>query len=147
MLRLITPTTFTGATPRIDADIHGVACPAGQPRLLFLAAANRDPSTFPDPDRFDIGREPNLHLIFSAGGHFCLGAPLARLHGACPAWPPSPRPTSPPASPSARSASSPSPGTKADPGPSRATGSRITNGLGRERTGQARKARQSLMYY
>src|ERR1700691_4163518 len=49
MLRLITPTTFTGATPRTDADIDGVACPAGQPRLLLLAAANRDPSTFPCP--------------------------------------------------------------------------------------------------
>ena len=81
MLRLITPTTFTGATPHIDIDIHGVACPAGQPRLLFLAAANRDPSTFPDPDRFDISRDPNPHLSFAAGGHFCLGAPLARLHG------------------------------------------------------------------
>jgi pimeloyl-[acyl-carrier protein] synthase len=81
MLRLITPTTFTGATPRTDADIDGVACPAGQPRLLFLAAANRDPSTFPDPDRFDISRDPNPHLSFAAGAHFCLGAPLARLHG------------------------------------------------------------------
>ena len=81
MLRLITPTTFTGATPRTDADIHGVTCPAGQPRLLFLAAANRDPSAFPDPDRFDISREPNPHLSFAAGAHFCLGAPLARLHG------------------------------------------------------------------
>ena len=81
MLRLITPTTFTGATPRTDADIDGVPCPAGQPRLLFLAAANRDPSTFPDPDRFDISREPNPHLSFAAGAHFCLGAPLARLHG------------------------------------------------------------------
>jgi pimeloyl-[acyl-carrier protein] synthase len=81
MLRLITPTPFTGATPRTDADIHGVTCPAGQPRLLFLAAANRDPSTFPDPDRFDISREPNPHLSFAAGAHFCLGAPLARLHG------------------------------------------------------------------
>jgi pimeloyl-[acyl-carrier protein] synthase len=81
MLRLITPTTFTAATPRSDADIHGVPCAKGQPRLLFLAAANRDPGTFPDPDRFDIGREPNPHLSFSAGAHFCLGAPLARLHG------------------------------------------------------------------
>jgi pimeloyl-[acyl-carrier protein] synthase len=81
MLRLITPTTFTGATPRTDADIDGVTCPAGKPRLLFLAAANRDPATFPDPDRFDISREPNPHLSFSAGGHFCLGAPLARMHG------------------------------------------------------------------
>jgi pimeloyl-[acyl-carrier protein] synthase len=81
MLRLITPTTFTGATPRSDADMHGVTCPAGQPRLLFLAAANRDPRTFPDPDRFDISREPNPHLSFAAGAHFCLGAPLARMHG------------------------------------------------------------------
>ncbi len=81
MLRLITPTTFTGATPRTDADIHGVTCPAGQPRLLFLAAANRDPAAFPDPDRFDISREPNPHLSFAAGAHFCLGAPLARVHG------------------------------------------------------------------
>jgi pimeloyl-[acyl-carrier protein] synthase len=81
MLRLITPTTFTGVTPRTDADIHGVACPAGQPRLLFLAAANRDPAAFPDPDRFDISRTPNPHLSFSAGAHFCLGAPLARMHG------------------------------------------------------------------
>ena len=81
MLRLITPTTFTGATPRADADIDGVTCPAGQPRLLFLAAANRDSSAFADPDRFDISRNPNPHLSFSAGGHFCLGAPLARMHG------------------------------------------------------------------
>ncbi|HTZ25253.1 MAG TPA: cytochrome P450 [Streptosporangiaceae bacterium] len=81
MLRLITPTTFTGVTPRTDADIHGVTCLAGQPRLLFLAAANRDPSAFPDPDRFDISRTPNHHLSFSAGAHFCLGAPLARMHG------------------------------------------------------------------
>jgi pimeloyl-[acyl-carrier protein] synthase len=81
MLRVITPTTFTAATPRSDADIHGVRCAAGQPRLLFLAAANRDPGTFPDPDRFDISRERNPHLSFSAGAHFCLGAPLARLHG------------------------------------------------------------------
>src|ERR1700727_344986 len=81
MLRLITPTTFTGATPRTDADIHGVTAPAGQPPPLFLAAANPDPPPFPDPDRFDINREPNPHLSFAAGAHFCLGAPLARLHG------------------------------------------------------------------
>ena len=81
MLRLITPITFTAVAPRTDADIQGVACPAGQPRPLFLAAANRDPATFPDPDRFDISRTPNPHLSFSAGAHFCLGAPLARMHG------------------------------------------------------------------
>jgi pimeloyl-[acyl-carrier protein] synthase len=81
MLRLITPVTFTAATPRNDAEIHGVPCAAVSPRLLFLASANRDPGTFPDPDRFDISRDPNPHLSFAAGAHFCLGAPLARLHG------------------------------------------------------------------
>ncbi len=81
MLRLIAPTTFTAATPRTGADIHDIPCAAARQRLLFLAAANRDPGIFPDADRFDISRDPNPHLSFSAGAHFCLGAPLARLHG------------------------------------------------------------------
>ncbi len=81
MLRLITPTTFTAATPRDDADIHGVPCTAGQPRLLFLAAANRDPATFPDPDRFDISRAPKPPPQLLRRRPLLPRRPLARLHG------------------------------------------------------------------
>jgi cytochrome P450 len=49
--------------------------------LIVLAAANRDPSEFPEPDRLDLGREPNRHLTFSHGMHYCLGAALARVEG------------------------------------------------------------------
>ena len=66
MLRLICPVTFTGATARTDATVHGTSMAAGEQRLLFLAAANRDPAAFPDPDRFDLSRDPNPHLSFSA---------------------------------------------------------------------------------
>ncbi|GGL94634.1 cytochrome P450 [Streptomyces fumigatiscleroticus] len=62
--------------------LGGVRIPAGERVVLSIAAANRDPARFPDPDRFDIRRDPaatRAHLAFGHGVHHCLGAPLARL--------------------------------------------------------------------
>lgn len=65
-----------------DIEIGGKVIPRGDIVLATVLAANRDPSVFPDPDKFDIMREPNKHIAFGNGIHFCLGAPLARLEGA-----------------------------------------------------------------
>jgi cytochrome P450 len=62
-----------------DIDIGGTTIPAGAPITLMLAAGNRDPNRFPDPDRFDPDRTGNEHLGFGGGIHYCYGAPLARM--------------------------------------------------------------------
>lgn len=62
-------------------EIGGRTLGQGQRVFAFLNAANRDPEQFDDADRFDVGRNPNAHLTFGHGIHFCLGAPLARLEG------------------------------------------------------------------
>ncbi|KQZ88548.1 hypothetical protein ASD62_03690 [Phycicoccus sp. Root563] len=80
LLRLVSPTTLTGVTATADVQIASCEVPAGANRAVVFAAANRDPSTFTDPDTFDPTRTPNPHVSFSAGVHYCLGAPLARLH-------------------------------------------------------------------
>ncbi|MDH6136733.1 cytochrome P450 [Kitasatospora sp. MAA4] len=65
--------------PLEDLVIGGVTVPAGETVLLSLAAANRDPGHFADPDRLDLARRENGHLALGLGIHYCLGAPLARL--------------------------------------------------------------------
>ena len=62
-----------------DVEIAGTAIAKDERVHLLFAAANRDPSAFAEPDRFDIGRAPNHHLSFGLGVHFCLGASLARM--------------------------------------------------------------------
>jgi cytochrome P450 len=61
--------------------VGGVDIAAGEPVLVVLAAADRDPERFPDPDRLDLDRNATGHLALGHGIHFCLGAPLARLEG------------------------------------------------------------------
>jgi cytochrome P450 len=62
-----------------DVEIAGVRIPAGALVVPMLGSANRDERRFPDPDRFDVGRNPQGHVGFGFGKHFCLGASLARL--------------------------------------------------------------------
>ncbi len=79
VLRYRSPLQWIGRVARHDVDIHGQVIPAGTFVLVMIGAANRDPRQFPDPNRFDITRDPNPHLAFGHGVHFCLGAALARL--------------------------------------------------------------------
>ncbi len=73
------------ATMRFAAEeipvADGLTIARGDAVSLVLAAANRDPAQFPQPDHFDITRTPNRHLGFGQGIHYCLGAPLARIEG------------------------------------------------------------------
>ena len=79
LIRYDSPLQLFERTAKQDADIGGVRIPAGRKVAALLGAANRDPAVFADPDRLDVGRDPNPHLGFGAGIHYCLGAPLARV--------------------------------------------------------------------
>ncbi|MPY48063.1 cytochrome P450 family protein [Streptomyces acidicola] len=79
-LRYNSPVNATAFRFAAEAlDLAGTRIPAGDPVLISLAAASRDPLHFPEPDRFDIRREGPAHLGFGHGLHHCLGAPLARV--------------------------------------------------------------------
>jgi cytochrome P450 len=81
LLRFDGPVQRTARIPSADITVGGRTIKAGEMVMPFLAAADRDPAQFPDPDRLDIGRTENRHIAFGWGIHFCLGAPLARLEG------------------------------------------------------------------
>jgi cytochrome P450 len=81
VLRYRSPGQIMFRATRREVELHGRRIPAGKMLLVGVGAANRDPAVFADPDRFDIGRDPNPHLAFGHGIHFCIGAPLARLEG------------------------------------------------------------------
>lgn len=81
LLRYESPVQLTSRMATVDFEIGGKPVRAGQEVCLMLAAANRDPEQFPDPDTLDLGRIDNAHLAFGHGTHFCLGASLARLEG------------------------------------------------------------------
>ena len=79
MLRWVSPIKSMSRRVTQDVDLRGQALRAGDDLLLFYPSANRDEAHFTDPFRFDIRREPNHHLAFGFGHHFCLGNALARL--------------------------------------------------------------------
>jgi cytochrome P450 len=79
VLRYLPPVWFLFRQTTSEVELAGQSIPANQMLLAWTASANRDPAQFPDPDHFEIEREPNRHLAFGHGIHFCVGAPLARL--------------------------------------------------------------------
>lgn len=78
MLRWASSTPYNRRTATRDVELRGQKIRAGDKVTLWWASANRDEDVFPDPFRFDVRRQPNPHLTFGYGNHFCLGAALAR---------------------------------------------------------------------
>jgi cytochrome P450 len=80
-LRFESPVQIGNRLATIDTVVGGVAMAAGSFVTIGIAAANRDPAEFPDPDRLDLGRTPNRHVAFASGVHFCVGLNIARMEG------------------------------------------------------------------
>ena len=79
MLRYDSPVQLIHRQVMEDIEVGGLRLRQGETILTLLGAANRDPARFPEPDRFDLGRQGKDHLAFAWGLHFCLGARLARM--------------------------------------------------------------------
>ena len=80
LLRYTSPVLMTTERYALEnAMVHGVAIPRGEMTLGVIGSANRDDTVFDNPNELQITREPNRHLSFGQGIHFCLGAPLARM--------------------------------------------------------------------
>lgn len=79
MIRWTTPVKEFMRTAQQDYEIRGTRIKAGEAVLLSYVSGNRDEEVFDEPFTFDIGRDPNKHIAFGYGVHFCLGAALARL--------------------------------------------------------------------
>jgi len=81
LLRLESPVQNTVRIAPQEMQLGGKTIPEGSKVVVVLAAANRDPDRFPDPDRMNLLRPDNRHLAFGWASHFCFGAPLARMQG------------------------------------------------------------------
>ncbi|WP_186245892.1 cytochrome P450 [Mycobacterium simulans] len=79
MIRWVTPVKHFMRTAAKDTSVRGIPIAAGESVLLSYVSANRDEDIFDDPFRFDVAREPNKHVAFGYGVHFCMGAALARM--------------------------------------------------------------------
>jgi len=81
LLRYEAPSQYTTRLAPEDFEVAGKTIRKGQATIAIMAAGNRDPERFRDPDRIDIRRADNRHLAFGWAAHFCFGAPLARIEG------------------------------------------------------------------
>ena len=81
LLRYESPVQHTARIAHADFELGGKTILKGSRIVVVLAAANRDPNRFPEPDRLNLLREDNRQVAFGWAAHFCFGAPLARMEG------------------------------------------------------------------